>query len=149
MVGEIRSAKVLFPGFRQDEGESSEGTSSATSSDSGTAFTDMSDLQPMSDAQASEHLFRQYRMHRRRWRRLTGKPVRRFCRSYASLRNVVAKANDVIMDLDLVVIEAADHTWSLRMTYVLISAPEGRELAVALEKGTVGNAIHAAVTDRR
>ena len=58
------------------------------------------------------------------------------------------KAKDVITDLDLVAIEAADHTWSLRMTYVLTSAPEGREQAVALEKGTVGNAIHSAVTDR-
>ena len=40
----------------------------------------MSDLQPLTDAQASEHVFWQYRTHRRRWRRLTGKPVRRFRR---------------------------------------------------------------------
>ena len=40
----------------------------------------MSDLQPMTDRQASEHVFWQYRMHRRSWRRLTGKPVRRFRR---------------------------------------------------------------------
>ena len=34
----------------------------------------------MTDAQASEHVFWQYRYHRRKWRRLTGKPVRRFRR---------------------------------------------------------------------
>ena len=72
--------QMAFPGFRQDDGESSDGTSSATSSDSGTEHIDMSDLQPMTDQQASEHVFWQYRMHRRRWRRLTGKPVRRFRR---------------------------------------------------------------------
>ena len=55
-------------------------TGSATSSDSGTEHIDMSDLRPMTDQQASEHVFWQYRMHRRRWRRLTGKPVRRFRR---------------------------------------------------------------------
>ena len=69
-----------FPGFRQDDVESSDPSSSATSSDSGTAYIDMSDLQPLTDAQASEHVFWQYRTHRRRWRRLTGKPVRRFRR---------------------------------------------------------------------
>ena len=71
---------IAFPGSRQDDGESSEGTSSATSSDSGTEHIDMSDLQSMTDQHASEHVFWQYRVHRRRWRRLTGKPVRRFRR---------------------------------------------------------------------
>ena len=55
---------------------------------------------------------------------------------------------DVIMDLDLVDIEAADDMWLLRMRFVPILAPEGREQAVALDKGTVGNAIHVVVTDR-
>ena len=49
-------------------------------SDSGTEHIDMSDIQRMTDQQASEHVFWQYRMHRRRWRRLIGKPVRRFRR---------------------------------------------------------------------
>ena len=80
-LGRFDQSKCFFPGFRQDEGESSDGTSSATSSDSGTEFIDMSDLQPMSDAQGFEHVFWQYRMHRRRWRRLTGRPVRIFRRS--------------------------------------------------------------------
>ena len=60
----------------------------------------------------------------------------------------MAKAKNVITGLDLVAIEVADHTWSRRVTHVLTSAPEGKEQAVALEKGTVGNAIHAAVTDK-
>ena len=38
----------------------------------------ISDIIPMSDAQASEHVFIQYRYYRRRWRRFTGKPVRMF-----------------------------------------------------------------------
>ena len=54
--GESQSIKVLFSGLRQDDGESSDGTSSATSSDSGTEFIVMSDMQPMYDAQASEHV---------------------------------------------------------------------------------------------
>ena len=41
--------QIAFPGFRQDDGESSEGTSSATSSDSGTEHIDMRDLQTMAD----------------------------------------------------------------------------------------------------
>ena len=70
----------VFPGFRQDNGESSDPTSSATSSDSGTEFIDMTDLQPVTYEQASEHVFWQYRTHRRRWTRLTAKPARRFRR---------------------------------------------------------------------
>ena len=60
----------------------------------------------------------------------------------------MARAKGVTMDLDSVVIEVADHMSSPRMTFVPISAPEGKEHAVALEKGTVGNEIHAAATDR-
>ncbi len=57
MVGEIRPVILFFLGFRQEEGDSSDGTSSATSSDSGIEFIGMSDLRPMSDAQASAHVF--------------------------------------------------------------------------------------------
>eukprot|EP00969_Alexandrium_andersonii_P003079 133028-Alexandrium_andersonii.AAC.1 len=34
----------------------------------------------MDDAEAAEHVFWQYRHHKRRWRRLTHKPARRFRR---------------------------------------------------------------------
>ena len=40
-----------------DEGESSEGIDTATSSDSGNEHIDMSDIRLMSNAQASEHVF--------------------------------------------------------------------------------------------
>ena len=56
------------------------------------------------------------------------------------------KAKDVIVDLEMVAIEVVDHTWSLRMP---ISAPEGREQAVALDKGTVASEIHVAATGKR
>ena len=62
-----------------DEGESSEGTDTATSSDRGSEDSediDMSDVMPLKGAQASEHVFMQYGYYKRRWRRLTGKPVR-------------------------------------------------------------------------
>ena len=54
-----------------------------------------------------------------------------------------------IMVLDLAAIVGDDRTSPLTMTYVPTSAPEGREQAVALENGTLDNAIHAVVTDRR
>ena len=52
------------------------------------------------------------------------------------------------MDLASVVTEAADHMSSPRMTYVPLLAPEGKEQAVALEKGTVESDIHAVEMDR-
>ena len=42
------------PGFQQQDGESADGASSMTSSDSGNAVIDMSDPHPMTDQQASE-----------------------------------------------------------------------------------------------
>ena len=63
------------PVFQQEDGESSTQTRSMTSSDSGNYVIDMSDMNPMSDAHASEHVFWQYRTHRRQWRRLTGQLV--------------------------------------------------------------------------
>ena len=36
----------------------------------------MSDLQPLSEAEAAEHVFLQYRHYTRKWRRFRGKPVR-------------------------------------------------------------------------
>ena len=100
----------------------------------------------MYDAQASEHVFWQYRMHRRRWRRLTGKPVRIF---RTSVRFFVKRRGTG---------KGRHHGFGFvghrgRRAYVVThyvptSAPEGREQAVALEKGTVENAIHAVVTDK-
>ena len=51
-------------------------------------------------------------------------------------------------DSDSVVIEAAVHTSSPRMTSAPTLAPEGKALAVALAKGTVGSEIHAVEMDR-
>ena len=56
------------------------GTATDTSSDSGQEEIDMSDVLSMNDAEASEHVFLQYRRAKRRWRRMTQKPVRRFRR---------------------------------------------------------------------
>ena len=56
------------------------GTDSETSSDSGHEEMDMSDLHGMDDSAASEHCYWQYRQAKRRWRRLTNKPVRKFRR---------------------------------------------------------------------
>ena len=49
----ITAALTACPGFHTDSGDSSDGTSSMTSSGSGNDVIDMSDLQPMNDAQAS------------------------------------------------------------------------------------------------
>ena len=69
-----------YPGFQADD-VSSDDTSSMTSSDSGREEIDMSDLRDLNDRDAAEQVFWQYRHHRRKWRRFTGKPVRRFRRS--------------------------------------------------------------------
>ena len=63
-----------YPGFQVDEGASSDDTSSMTSSDSGNEVIDMSDLYPLDDQQAAEHVFWQYRTFKRKWRRFTGNP---------------------------------------------------------------------------
>ena len=48
--------------------------------------------------------------------------------------SAVVKEKDDITDSDSAAIGADDHTWSLKMTYVPTSAPEGKEQAVALDK---------------
>ena len=56
------------------------GTDSDTSSDSGNEEIDMSDLTGLSDSEASLLAYWQYRLAKRRWRRLTQKPTRGFRR---------------------------------------------------------------------
>ena len=58
------------------------GTDTDTSSDSGQEELDMSDLRGMTDAEASEYIYWQYRTAKRRWRRVAQRPVRKF-RRYA------------------------------------------------------------------
>ena len=108
----------------------------------------MSDLQPMSDAQASEHVFWQYRMHRRRWRRLTGIPVRRFRRSVRFLVKRRGQCKGRHHGFGFGGHRGRRSYVVIKMTYVPTLAPEGREQAVALEKGTVEHAIHAVAADK-
>ena len=51
------------------------------------------------------------------------------------------------MDLDSVVTVDVAHTSSLKTTSAPTLAHEGKEQAVALEKGTVGSGIHVVVTE--
>ncbi len=73
------------------EEEYDSGTDSDTSSDSGRESIDMSDLQAMDHAEASAHVFWQYRQAKRKWRRLTNKPVRRFRRMVRRTRRTKGK----------------------------------------------------------
>lgn len=59
---------------------SESGTDAGASSGNGQEEIDVSDVLGMSEAQATEHVFWQYRMASRRWRRISQKPVRRFRR---------------------------------------------------------------------
>ena len=60
----------------------SDPSSSATSSDYEDEDIDMDDLYDMSDADAAEAVYLQYRRAKRKWRRFTGRPVRRFRRGF-------------------------------------------------------------------
>ena len=55
-------------------------SSSGTSSDRGNEDVEMSAFSRMSDTEAQEQAYWQHRMAKRRWRRFTGRPVRRFRR---------------------------------------------------------------------
>ena len=88
-------------------------------------------------------------MHRRRWRRLTGKPVRRFRRS---VRFVVKRRGQG---------KGRHHGFGFgghrgRRSYVVTQddiraylGSRGKEQAVALDKGTVGYESHVVDMDRR
>ena len=56
------------------------GTDTDTSSDSGNEQIDMSDVAGLTAKQAEAKIFWQYREHKRKWRRFTNKPVRKFRR---------------------------------------------------------------------
>ena len=62
------------------------GTETDTSSDSGNEEIDMSDLAGMDNAEASAHVYWQYRLHKRKWRRLHSKPTRKFRRIHKRFR---------------------------------------------------------------
>ncbi len=69
------SAYQASPDEEQDSG-----TDTDTSSDSGHEPVDMGEFNRMSDQEAVEQAFLNYRFHKRRWRRMMGKPVRKFRR---------------------------------------------------------------------
>ena len=58
------------------------GTDTETSPDSGHEEIDQSDVRGMTEPEAAEFIFLQYRKYRRKWRRFQRKPVRRFRRMY-------------------------------------------------------------------
>ncbi len=55
--------------------EQDSGTDTDTSSDTGHEPIDMSEFNCMSQEEAVEQAFLNYRFHKRRWRRMMGKPV--------------------------------------------------------------------------
>ena len=62
------------------------GTETDTSSDSGHEEIDMSDLNGLNQSEASAHAYWQYRLHKRKWRRLSSKPTRKFRRIHKRFR---------------------------------------------------------------
>ena len=56
------------------------GSDTDTSSDSGNEKIDMTDVAGLTQKQAEAKIFWQYREHKRKWRRFTNKPVRKFRR---------------------------------------------------------------------
>ena len=88
-------------------------------------------------------------MHRRRWRRLTGKPVRRFRRHVRDFVKSVARAADATAaDSDLEDTVAGGPTLAPEMTAGHTSEHEVKGRALELAKGTAAGAIHAAETDK-
>ena len=74
------SSSWSFPAAHQEDTDSS----SATSSDDGHMDETMSipGIDGMTEQEAHEHVYYQYRNAKRNWRRLTGRPVRRFRRTF-------------------------------------------------------------------
>ena len=74
------SSSWTFPSNQYEETESS----SATSSDEGDLdeTQTLPGIEGMSEQDAHEHIYYQYRNAKRNWRRLTGRPVRRFRRTF-------------------------------------------------------------------
>ena len=75
------SPAQAYPTQQQQQGEDElwdDSNGTLTSSDDGTEHIVVPDVSHMSEADAAEHIFYQYRNAKRVWRRFTGKPVRRF-----------------------------------------------------------------------
>ena len=71
--------------------EDDSGTEADTSSDSGHEEIDMSDLNGLDHGEASAHAYWQYRLHKRKWRRLSSKPTRKFRRIHKRFRIAIGK----------------------------------------------------------
>ena len=79
--GGCRTAETYWQSAMDDEIDSD--TDSMTSSDDfGETTVGGPDISQMGEAEAAESLFFQYRKAKRAWRRFTGKPVRRFRRTF-------------------------------------------------------------------
>ena len=71
--------------------EDDSGTETDTSSDSGHEEIDTSDLNGLNQSEASAHAYWQYRLHKRKWRRLSSKPTRKFRRIHKRFRTAKGK----------------------------------------------------------
>ena len=67
------------------------GTETDTSSDIGHEGIVMSDLSRLNQSEASAHAYWQYRLHTRKWRRLSSKPTRKFRRIHKRFRTAKGK----------------------------------------------------------
>ena len=71
--------------------EDDSGTERDTSSDSGHEEIDVPDLNGLNQSEASAHAYWQYRLHKRKWRRLSSKPTRMFRRIHKRFRTAKGK----------------------------------------------------------
>ena len=76
---EAQDDQWAYPADAWDS-EMDSGTDTDTSSDSGNEDMDDGSFQHMSQSEVAEHVYMQYRRAKRRWRRFTNKPARRFRR---------------------------------------------------------------------
>ena len=81
-------AAVAYPTFAPGEDTD---TDSDTSSDSGTEELSPRGFDQTSQSEAAEHIYLQYRKAKKRWRRFTGKPVRKFRRYLKSAKRAKGK----------------------------------------------------------
>ena len=71
--------------------EDDSGIETDTSSDSGREELDMSDLSGLNNGEASAHTYWQYRLHKRKRRRFSGKPARKLKRIHKRFRTANCK----------------------------------------------------------
>ena len=77
--------------YAAQDDESWNGTDSDTSSDDDGEIIVEPGLENMTNAEAAEHIYMQYRRGKRLWRRFTGKPVRRFRRTLKRFKHQYAR----------------------------------------------------------